>query len=96
MVIYRGILLISNFRRCDNASVKAFEMKEASNNYLPIRTNDLIVNPTNLENPDSKTQVKAGEFYIETCRGEDASIASLQGIKKLYQLDDLMLGYIVP
>ena len=47
-------------------------MKEAPNNNLPIRTNDLIVNPINLENPDSKTQVKAGEFYIETCRGEDA------------------------
>ena len=41
-----------------------------------------------------QNQVKAGEYYIGTCRGEDASIASLQGIPKPYQLDDLMLGSI--
>ena len=52
-------------------------MKEASNNYLPTHTDDLIVNPTNLENPDSKLQEKADEIYIETSRGEDESIASL-------------------
>ena len=64
-------------------------MKEASNNYLPTQTDDLIVNPTNLENPDSKLQVKAGEYYIETYRGEDASIAFLQGIQKPDELDSL-------
>ena len=26
-----------------------------------------------------QNQVKAGEYYIETCRGEDASITFLQG-----------------
>ena len=80
MVIYRGILLISNFRRCDNASVKAFEMKEASNNYLTIRTNDGIVNSINPVNPDSKLQVKADEIYIETClekRENDAFFGQL-------------------
>ena len=96
MFIYRGLLIIPTFRRCDDASAEGFEVKEQSNNYLTIRTKDVIVNPTNLVNPDSKTQVKAGEFYIETCRGEDASIASLQSVKKPYQLDDLMLGSIVP
>ena len=72
IVIYRGLLIIPTFRRCDNASAEGFEMKEAPNNNLPIRTNDLTVNPINLENPDSKLQVNADEFYIETCRGEDA------------------------
>jgi hypothetical protein len=37
--------------------------------------------------------MKAGEYYIETCRGEDANIASLQGIQKPYQLDDPMVGF---
>jgi hypothetical protein len=37
-------------------------------------------------------KVTAGEFYIETSRGEDANIASLQGIQKPYQLDDPMVG----
>ena len=57
MVIYKRILLIPAFRRCDDASAEGFEMKEASNNYLPIRTNDVIVNPINLENPDSKISI---------------------------------------
>ena len=46
IVIYRGILLIPAFRQCDDASAKGFEMKEASNNYLPTQTDDVIVNPT--------------------------------------------------
>ena len=37
--------------------------------------------------------MKAGEYYIETCRGEDANIASPQGIQKPYQLDDPMVGF---
>ena len=56
MVIYRGILLIPTFRRCDNASAKGFEMKEAHNNYLPTQTDDVIVNPINPENPDSNSR----------------------------------------
>ena len=40
-------------------------------------------------------QEKAGEISIETCRGEDASIASLQVIKNPDELDSLMLGSIV-
>jgi hypothetical protein len=53
---FRGLLIIPTFRRCDDASAKGFEMKEAPNNNLPIRTNDVVVNPINLENPDSKTR----------------------------------------
>ena len=68
MFIYRGLLIIPTFRRCDDASAEGFEVKEQSNNYLTIRTNVVIINPINLENPDSNPQVKAGEYYIETCR----------------------------
>ena len=35
----------------------------------------------------------AGEYYIGTCRGEDASIASLQGIKKPDELDSLTVVF---
>jgi len=55
-------------------------MKEASNNYLTIRTNDGIVNSINLVNPDSKLQVKATEIYIEAClekRENDAFFGQL-------------------
>jgi hypothetical protein len=80
VVIYREILLIPTFRRCDDTSAKASEMKEASNNYLTIRTNDGIVNSINPVNPDSKLQVKADEIYIETClekRENDAFFGQL-------------------
>jgi hypothetical protein len=43
-------------------------MKAPSNNNLPSQTDDVIVNPRNPVNPDSKHQVKAGEIYIETFR----------------------------
>ena len=56
MVIYRGLLIIPTSRLCDDASAEGFEMKEAPNNNLPIRTNDVVVNPINPENPDSKTR----------------------------------------
>ncbi|MDP4810372.1 MAG: hypothetical protein NWR65_04475 [Saprospiraceae bacterium] len=55
-------------------------MKEPSNNYLTIRTNDGIVNPINPVNPDSKLQVKATEIYIEAClekRENDAFFGQL-------------------
>ena len=32
------------------------------------QTNDVILNPRNPVNPDSKPQVKADEYYNETCR----------------------------
>jgi hypothetical protein len=54
MVIYREILLTPPFRRCVDASAKGFEMKEASNNKLPTQIEDVIVNPRNPVNPDSK------------------------------------------
>jgi hypothetical protein len=50
------------------ASARGFEMKAPSNNNLPTPTDDVIVNPRNPVNPDSKPQVKAGEIYIETFR----------------------------
>jgi len=36
------------------ASTKRFEMKEPSANNLPTQTDDVIVNPRNPVNPDSK------------------------------------------
>jgi hypothetical protein len=56
MFIYRGLLIIPTFRRCDDASAEGFEMKEAPNNNLPIRTNDVVANPRNPVNPDSNTR----------------------------------------
>ena len=37
-----------------NASARGHEMKATFNNNLPNQTNDVIVNPRNPENPDSK------------------------------------------
>jgi hypothetical protein len=37
------------------ASAKNFEMKAPFNNNLPTQTGDVMVNPINTENPDSKT-----------------------------------------
>ena len=39
------------------ASAKSFEMKEPSNNYLSTQTRDVIDNPENPVNPDSKPTV---------------------------------------
>ena len=36
------------------ASARGHEMKATFNNNLPNQTNDVIVNPRNPENPDSK------------------------------------------
>jgi hypothetical protein len=35
------------------ASVKSHEMKAASNNNLPVQTDDVLYNPKNPVNPDS-------------------------------------------
>ena len=37
-----------------NASARGLALKAACNNNLPTHTNDVIVNPENPENPDSK------------------------------------------
>jgi hypothetical protein len=37
-----------------NASAKRREMRALFNNNLPTQTNDVMVNPMNPENPDSK------------------------------------------
>jgi hypothetical protein len=38
-----------------NTSAKSLGMKAPLNNNLPNQTNDVMVNPINLENPDSNT-----------------------------------------
>jgi hypothetical protein len=38
------------------ASAKGLEMKALFNNYLPTQTGDVMVNPRNPVNPDSKTR----------------------------------------
>ncbi len=40
-----------------NASAKSLAMKAPSNNNLPSQTNDVIFNPQNPVNPDSKPQI---------------------------------------
>ncbi len=53
----RGICrgLLSPMR---NASAKSFEMEAPTNNNLPNQTGDVIANPINPENPDSKSGCK--------------------------------------
>jgi hypothetical protein len=45
-----------------NTSAKSHEMKAASNNNFPTHTNDVMVNPQNPVNPDSKTGCCAPNF----------------------------------
>jgi hypothetical protein len=45
------LLLLSPMRY---ASAKSLEIEALSNNNLPTQTNDVIVNPINPVNPDSK------------------------------------------
>ena len=59
----RVILLIPAFRRCVNASAKSLEMKKLSNNNLSTQTNDVIVNPRNPVNPDSKRDASGQILY---------------------------------
>ena len=46
-----------------NASAKVLAMKVACNNKLPTQTNDVIVNPENPVNPDSKISCSAHNFH---------------------------------
>ena len=62
MVIRRGLHYISLSPMC-NTSAKSLKMKAPVNNNLPNQTNDVIVNPVNLVNPDSKPVVR-GKFYL--------------------------------
>ena len=54
MVIHRE-LLFATFSPMRYASAGGLEMKAAFNNKLTTQTGDVIVNPINPENPDSKT-----------------------------------------
>ena len=81
MVIYREILLTPTFRRCVNASAKGFEMKEASPNNLPNRIEDVIVNPRNPVNPDSKPGVE-DKFILKPIGEKTRGITSLHVIEK--------------
>ncbi|MFN6080786.1 MAG: hypothetical protein ACK48I_16440 [Bacteroidota bacterium] len=47
-----------------NASAGCFEMKVPFNNNLPTQTNDVIINPGNPENPDSKPMAAARVMSI--------------------------------
>ncbi len=40
-----------------NASAKGFKIESTFNNNLPTETNDVIFNPENPVNPDSKRQI---------------------------------------
>ncbi len=46
---------LSSFSPMRNAAAKSFEMKAPFNNNLPLQTGDVMVNPINPVNPDSKT-----------------------------------------
>ena len=45
------------------ASAKCLKMKAPVINNLPNQTNEVMVNPVNLLNPDSKPSVR-GKFYL--------------------------------
>ena len=46
-----------------NASAKGLTMKVPYNNNPPTQTNDVMVNPINPENPDSKIGCSARNFH---------------------------------
>jgi hypothetical protein len=54
MVICKWGSFYSLFRRCVAASAKCIELEAPSSNNLPTQTNDVMVNPINPVNPDSK------------------------------------------
>jgi len=62
MVIRRGLHYISLSPMCDT-SAKGLKMKALVNNNLPNQTNDVIVNPVNRVNPDSKPSVR-GKYHL--------------------------------
>jgi hypothetical protein len=68
------------------ASTKSFEMKEPSANNLPTQIKDVIVNPQNPENPDSKPGV-GGKFILKPIGEKTRGIASLHGIQKPDEMD---------
>ena len=49
-----------------NASARCFEMKAPFNNNLPIQTDDVMVNPKNPVNPDSK--LVAASTKMQPCQ----------------------------
>ena len=65
-----------------NESAKDLEMKTPFNNNLPTQIGDVIINPQNPVNPDSKAGVK-GKFKLKTFGEKTRGIASLlkKGIK---------------
>ena len=59
-----------------NTSAKGLALKAACNNNLPTQTNDVIVNPENPVNPDSKTGYWAPNFHRRM--GENGSHLNFQ------------------
>jgi hypothetical protein len=53
------------------AAARGFKMESLFNNNLSTQTNDVIINPENLENPDSKPMTAARiispEDWVHTC-----------------------------
>jgi len=45
-----------------NAAARGFEMKAPFNNNLPLQTGDVLVNPINPVNPDSKSWLLRTQF----------------------------------
>jgi len=68
------------------ASTKGFEMKEPSPNNLPNRIEDVICNPRNPVNPDSKPGV-GGKFILKPIGEKTRGIASLHCIQKPHGID---------
>ena len=56
------------------ASGRGLEKKAAHNNNLPTQTNDVMVNPRNPVNPDSKPGIRS-EFYFVTYQWKDEVLA---------------------
>ena len=53
--VIRRLVFLYFFSPMRNASAKGLGMKAPFNNNLPIQTKDVVVNPKNPVNPDSKT-----------------------------------------
>jgi len=54
-MVIRRLCFFSFFSPMRYASAKSLAMKAICNNNLPTQSNDVIVNPENPVNPDSKT-----------------------------------------
>jgi len=55
VMVIRRLCFFSFFSPMRYASAKSLAMKAICNNNLPTQSNDVIVNPINPVNPDSKT-----------------------------------------